>query len=77
MDQICGIIVPGKSKGSTCNTYGSCSIRGGARALNSNIEIADRDNASRHVADANPGMAADLRCGCALFSTADGDVSYC
>src|SRR5712691_5595394 len=41
--------------------------------FNLGTEIADRDNASRHVADANPDMTAYLHWDGALFSTDDGD----
>ena len=45
--------------------------------FNSGAGIADRDNASRHVTDANPHITAYLRWDGALFSTDDGDVLCC
>jgi hypothetical protein len=51
--------------------------KSGDREFNIGTEIADRENASTHIADATPGMTADLREDGALHYTDDGDVSCC
>jgi hypothetical protein len=54
-----------------------CRTKSEDREFNIGPEIVDIENASTQVADATPGMTADLREDGALYSTDDGDISCC